>query len=72
MRLFLPQKPIAGIGEADRLSDHRAQRLPIRTAGHQQLPEREFGEKLVHDEHTYSWSGPNCRKMMQAIYILAF
>jgi integrase len=38
----------------------------------QQLPERVFGEKLVHDEHTYTWSGPNCRKMMQAIYTLAF
>ena len=38
----------------------------------QQLPERVFGEKLVYDEHTYNWSGPNCRKMMQAIYTLAF
>ena len=38
----------------------------------QQLPKRVFGDKLVHDEHTYNWCGPNCRKMMQAIYTLAF
>jgi hypothetical protein len=38
----------------------------------QQLPIRGFGEKLVHDEHTYLWSGLNCRKMMQAIYTIAF
>jgi hypothetical protein len=38
----------------------------------QQLPIRGFGEKLVHDEHTYTWSGPLCRKMMQAVYTLAF
>jgi len=30
------------------------------------------GRSLVHDEHNYIWSGPNCRKMMQAIYTLAF
>ena len=38
----------------------------------QQLPSRAFREKLVYDEYTYTWSGPTCRKMMQAIYTLAF
>lgn len=40
----------------------------------QQIPSRGFGKgkKLVHDGHTYMWGGPNCRKMMQAIYTLGF
>jgi hypothetical protein len=38
----------------------------------QQIPERGIGKKLVHDEHTYSWGGPNCRKICQAVYTLAF
>jgi hypothetical protein len=30
------------------------------------------GRSLVHDGHTYMWGGLRCRKMMQAIYTLAF
>lgn len=38
----------------------------------QRIPPQAMGQKLVSDEHSYIWGGYRCRRMLQAIYTIAF